>query len=110
MLTKDEIVDIIDDHVFSMEGAGVGGVLEAAEAIAARLTRAHRMSEFVGLCGGSFVYIVPDKDGWSFRVAMEPARIWCWGDDYAICSDSNEGTTCDHVKAVKLHLEREGKS
>lgn len=114
MLTRGEIIQILKRDIYATPGksrriAHVNGIETAAEATAERLTRAHLMSEFVGLSGGSnFVYTVPDKDGRSFRVAVEPSRVWCWEyDNPAICSDSNEGTTCDHAEAVKLHLERE---
>ena len=109
MLTQDEIMEIIEEHADTISLADIDA---AAEAIAAQLTLAHRMSEFVGLVHRfSDVYSVPHTDGARRRVWTKPDGVThCWDPDIfptIACSDSSQGTTCIHVQAVKLYLARE---
>ena len=109
MLTQNEIAEIIDNH---RDPDGMVQINAVANAIAAQLTLAHRMSEFVGLVHRfSDVYSVPHTDGARRRVWTKPDGVThCWDPDIfptIACSDSSQGTTCIHVQAVKLHLARQ---
>lgn len=113
MLKPDEIITIIDHHVFSMDDAGVGGVLDAAEAIAALLTPVHQMAQFIWQQHSAITeraqYIVTEPGGKRYRVDTRPSSSlllrctplynkhrWCENDE-----------NCIHVKAVRLYREQE---
>ena len=115
MLTQDEIAEILKQELFvaklvKVEG-GIHGIPEAAEAIAARLTLVHRMSEFVTLSSHRDIYTVLDPDGRARNVWMKGnggSKCWIPLDGCQEgCSDSKDRTTCDHVQAVKLYLARQ---
>lgn len=115
MLDQGKLEEIMDEHTYSHDGA-VCGIPEAAIAVAARLTRAHRMSEFVCATNveGVGIYHVMDAEPLPYIVMacwFGDKRVSChsqWRDE--LCSDSRRGDTCIHIEAVELHLEREGKS
>jgi len=107
--TKDKIMEIIEEHADTISSADINAV---ANAIAAQLTLAHRMSEFVGLVHRfSDVYSVPHTDGARRRVWIKPDGVThCWDPGIfptIACSDSSQGTTCPHVLAVELWLARQ---
>ena len=123
MLTQDEIFDILTESLIVRVAAlsedaplnecffSIAGKSEAAEAIAARLTLVHRMSEFVTLSSHRDIYTVLDPDGRARNVWMKGnggSKCWIPLDGCQEgCSDSKDRTTCDHVQAVKLYLARQ---
>ena len=114
MLTdKDEIAAIIDaamspylPDVESVRILIVPAILAASEAIAALLTLAHRMSEFVTV--NSFRgYDVPDPKG-RHNVWIDEDQIICWDSKNRRCYDSDGGgRLCPHILAVELWLARQ---
>lgn len=114
--TKDEIMKILERDIYATPGesrriAHVNGIETAADAIAALLTPAHRMSEFVYSAENYRigVYYVPGGESRLHIVYKNDDHIVCHSQQTdKLCSSNDGRTTCDHIKAVELYLVREG--
>jgi hypothetical protein len=109
-----EIRDVFNKLYLDGYG-GIDGIDEAIDAITALfesrpVDKVQAMALFVGkinVIGGTQespdIYRVPDVNGAIYKVEVYPDGVNCWSRRGLPCATRD----CDHIKAVKLFLERE---